>query len=87
MPDQGNFKKKSEKVVKPPKVAIKKVKKVYIVDTSLCTGCKECVPVCPTKAIVVRHGKAVIDPEKCVDCGLCAQACAFGAEREVEVKK
>ncbi|HSA32549.1 MAG TPA: 4Fe-4S binding protein [bacterium] len=52
-----------------------------------CSGCRECIPVCPTKAITLRMGKAVIDPEKCIGCGLCATACAFGAPVEREVKK
>ncbi len=54
---------------------------------SKCTGCRECIPVCPTKAISLVTGKAVIAPEKCVDCGLCAKACSFGAPIEREVKK
>ncbi|MCK5808487.1 4Fe-4S binding protein [bacterium] len=58
-----------------------------MVDSSLCTGCKECIPVCPTKAITLSRRKAVVDPEKCINCGLCASACAFGAFRKTEVKK
>ncbi|HOW52896.1 MAG TPA: 4Fe-4S binding protein [bacterium] len=52
-----------------------------------CTGCRECIPVCPVKAISLTMGQAVIDPEKCIDCGLCAKACSFGAPVEREVKK
>ena len=63
------------------------MKKVQYIQSSKCSGCRECIPVCPTKAIVLRMGKAVIDPEKCIDCGLCAKACAFGAPVERDVKQ
>ncbi|HNT27080.1 MAG TPA: 4Fe-4S binding protein [bacterium] len=63
------------------------MKKVQYIQQARCTGCRECLPVCPTKAIVLRTGKAVIDPEKCIDCGLCVKACSFGAPVEREVKK
>ena len=35
--------------------------------------------VCPTQAIRVRNGKAVIDEERCVDCGNCCKACPVSA--------
>ena len=35
--------------------------------------------VCPTQAIRVRNGKAVINGELCVDCGECIQACPHRA--------
>jgi len=62
-------------------------KKLFYIQMSRCTGCRECVPRCPTKAIAVVMGKAVIDPEKCVDCGVCAKTCAFGAPVEREAKR
>jgi iron only hydrogenase large subunit-like protein len=34
---------------------------------------------CPTQAIRVRHGKAVISEELCVDCGKCLSVCPSGA--------
>jgi len=61
-------------------------KKVYIADTRKCTGCKECIPTCPVKAISVSYGKVSIDPEKCINCGLCANSCAFNALKPSEVK-
>lgn len=44
-----------------------------------CTGCTACVRVCPTEAIRVRDRKAVIDPNRCIDCGNCVAACQFHA--------
>ena len=46
-----------------------------------CQGClaHPCVEVCPKKAVSIRHGKSYIDPEKCVKCGRCKDACPYGA--------
>jgi len=77
-----DVKKKSKKIAETPEK-----KSVYTIDNSNCTGCKECVPVCPTKAITMVNGKAVIDPEGCVNCGICAKVCAFSAPVQVEVSK
>ncbi len=49
------------------------------VDYDLCTGCTHCMTVCPTKAIRVRNGKAIIIDNKCVDCGNCYKACPVSA--------
>jgi ferredoxin len=76
---------KKEKIVK--KQLKKESKKVYKVDVTKCTGCKECVGVCPTRAITMIMGKAVIDPKKCVNCGLCAQVCPVNAPEKSEVKQ
>jgi len=44
-----------------------------------CTGCTACVRVCPTEAIRVRDRKAVIDQNRCIDCGNCVSSCQFHA--------
>lgn len=49
-----------------------------VVD-ELCTGCTHCMTVCPTQAIRVRNGKAIIIEERCVDCGNCCKACPVSA--------
>ena len=41
------------------------------VNPDECVGCESCVPVCPVEAITMVDGKAVIDPEKCNECGTC----------------
>ena len=49
------------------------------IDTEKCEGRMRCMRVCPTQAIRVRDGKAVILEEKCIDCGECITACPHGA--------
>ncbi len=50
-----------------------------IVDTDACTGCGECVEVCPYGAIEVIDGDAVIDPSLCHFCYRCVEQCPEGA--------
>jgi len=49
------------------------------IDTEKCDGRMKCMRACPTQAIRVRHGKAVIIEEKCIDCGECITACPHNA--------
>lgn len=49
-----------------------------VVD-ELCMGCTHCMTVCPTQAIRVRDGKAIIIDERCVDCGNCCKVCPVSA--------
>ena len=44
-------------------------------DESKCVGCTNCIKRCPTEAIRVRSGKAVIMSERCIDCGECIRIC------------
>jgi iron only hydrogenase large subunit-like protein len=45
------------------------------VDTDLCRGNMTCMRACPTQAIRVKNGKAVITEDLCVDCGNCILVC------------
>lgn len=45
------------------------------VDVEKCTGCGECVEVCPVEVITMENDKAVIDQENCTDCGVCVAEC------------
>jgi predicted aldo/keto reductase-like oxidoreductase len=41
-----------------------------------CIGCGNCVERCPSKAMMIRNGKAVSDPARCVFCGYCGAHCS-----------
>ena len=49
------------------------------VDPNKCFGCVHCMKVCPTEAIRVKNGLAVVDDLRCVDCGNCMRACPVDA--------
>lgn len=44
-----------------------------------CIGCGICLEKCPTNAISLKKGKAVIDMKKCIRCGKCHNVCPQGA--------
>ena len=49
------------------------------VNPSLCKGCTTCMRTCPTGAIRIRDGKAIVSDNKCVDCGECMKVCPHKA--------
>lgn len=49
-------------------------------DKNKCHGCTNCITHCPTEAIRVRHGKAKIIKERCIDCGECIKVCQSHAK-------
>lgn len=54
--------------------------------TDACQGClaHPCKEVCPKDAITIVNGRSVIDKEKCINCGKCANACPYGAIMKME---
>jgi len=52
-------------------------------DKGRCKGCTNCIKHCPTEAIRVRSGKAVIIKERCIDCGVCIRVCPYHAKQAV----
>ena len=48
-------------------------------DTDKCRGRMKCMRACPTQAIRVRNGKAMMIEERCIDCGECITVCPSGA--------
>ena len=55
-------------------------------NTDLCKGCTHCIKRCPTEAIRVRNGKAIIKNERCIDCGECIRVCPYQAKRALHDK-
>jgi len=49
------------------------------VDETRCTGCGECVEVCPTDAIRLERSVAIVDQAECTECEVCLGACPEGA--------
>lgn len=56
----------------------------YVV-TETCRGClaHRCIGVCPVDAISTVKGRAVIDHEKCIECGKCKENCPYNAIADV----
>ena len=55
---------------------------VYL-DEKKCSGCTACLKHCPTEAIRIRGGRAVINNSRCIDCGECIRTCPQGAKKAV----
>ena len=55
--------------------------KSFSFDSEICRGCKKCLVAenCPSRAVAVTDGKAVVDESKCTKCGVCVGKCPFGA--------
>ena len=50
-------------------------------DIEKCKGCTNCLKRCPTEAIRIRDGHAVIDSDICIDCGECIRRCPYQAKK------
>jgi Na+-translocating ferredoxin:NAD+ oxidoreductase RNF subunit RnfB len=48
-------------------------------DDTRCTGCMSCMRACPTDALRVRKGRAVMLADRCIDCGECLKVCTENA--------
>ena len=50
------------------------------IDRELCTGCGDCVAVCPAGVLTLENGHAVMaHAEDCQYCGDCEELCPYGA--------
>ncbi|HWR98945.1 MAG TPA: mercury methylation ferredoxin HgcB [Candidatus Methanoperedens sp.] len=49
-------------------------------DRAACSGCGDCVGVCPREVLEMADGRAAIrEPDACIECGACALNCPTGA--------
>ncbi len=77
---------KPEKYYEPPlinviKFACNACPDNVVMVSDMCQGClaHPCKEVCPKGAVTWKKGKSTIDQEKCIKCGKCIDACAYGA--------
>jgi NAD-dependent dihydropyrimidine dehydrogenase PreA subunit len=51
-----------------------------VVDQDKCTGCEECVDICPVDVYEIVDGKSTpVNAEECVGCDSCVEVCPEGA--------
>lgn len=65
------------------------MKKTVPISKSECCGCTACVDICPKSAISMEKDcegffYPKVDEEKCINCGLCTENCAFSAKKREE---
>lgn len=62
---------------------MKQVTHSVTLDSDKCKGCINCIKKCPTEAIRVRNGKAMIMSDRCIDCGECIRSCPQHAKKAI----
>jgi len=50
-------------------------------DEEVCSGCGDCVEICPMDALTMEDDVVALDSNRCIGCGLCASVCPTGALR------
>ncbi len=62
------------------------VKSQFLV-TNACQACvaRPCMVNCPKKCIAIKNGRAVIDEETCINCGMCLNNCPYHAIIKIPV--
>ena len=56
------------------------------VDVEKCTGCEECVNVCPVDVFEIKDEKSVpVNAEECIGCESCMEVCEQDAISITEV--
>jgi [FeFe] hydrogenase (group B1/B3) len=61
--------------------------RAHFMVTNACQAClaRPCMVNCPKKAIEIKEGRAHIDSETCINCGLCLQNCPYHAIIKIPV--
>jgi ferredoxin len=50
------------------------------INKEKCTGCGQCIEVCPQSVLAMNERKAeILDRDRCIECGACQRNCAFDA--------
>ena len=53
---------------------------VIVIDETKCTGCGECVKICPFEIYKLEDGKLVVgNSDECTNCQSCVSVCACEA--------
>ena len=52
---------------------------IPIIEAKKCTGCEDCVEVCPVDCFYEGEIMLVIHPDECIDCGICEPECPADA--------
>ena len=60
---------------------------VMTVNADLCTGCETCIERCQFGALSVPEDVCVVDPKRCIGCGVCAVVCPEEALKIKRVEK
>ncbi len=58
-----------------------------VINSDLCTGCGECIRVCPKETITLQGKKAVVTGDESIACGHCAAICPAGAVTVTSLSK
>ncbi|MBR0385776.1 MAG: YjjW family glycine radical enzyme activase, partial [Erysipelotrichaceae bacterium] len=51
---------------------------------NMCINCGRCVSTCPVKALSLKEGKVVWDPDACVQCDTCIKTCPHDASPRIQ---